>query len=530
MSSSPLDCVVIGYHDGDFQQLAAAARAKESMSPFYSELKRGSGVFQGERLPYMELLNASARVATGVDPKHHVCQLPPLGVLTLVSYLRARGFTAEPVGHFDRELEQLEALLAQNPRTVAITTTFYVDADPIAEVAAFVRERCPDAKIIVGGPHIYNICSDYDDITQNYLLANMGGDIYIFDSQGENALAGLMGALRNGGDYSAVPNLIYQNGDGKFSRTLRVVEDNPLDSTQIDWNSFDRSFFTPSAQMRTARSCAFKCAFCRYPAVAGPLATHEVDVVEAQLRTLSESGAERVIFIDDTFNVPLPRFKDLCRMMVKEKIELDWYSYFRCSNADEEAFDLMAAAGCKGVFLGVESGDEQMLENMNKKVKVKKYLTGIQALAARDITTHTSLIVGYPGETEQTIQNTIDFINESKPTFFNAGIWFYEPKAPVAERCEEFGIQGDGMTWKHNSMGWQEADGLVDRLYESVTGSTILPTYMFDFWGIPYLEGRGVPVERLRGFAKVAEDLLIAGLTSEESSPDLDQKLVKTWD
>ncbi len=82
------------------------------------------------------------------------------------------------------------------------------------------------------------------------------------------------------------------------------------------------------------------------------------------------------MFIDDTFNVPLPRFKDLGRLMIQEQYNFNWFSYFRCSNSDEEAFDLMAKSGCKGVFLGIESGSPSILKNMNKAATIERYAEG----------------------------------------------------------------------------------------------------------------------------------------------------------
>ena len=88
---------------------------------------------------------------------------------------------------------------------------------------------------------------------------------------------------------------------------------------------------------------------------------------------------QNVVFIDDTFNVPLPRFKDICRLMIRKNYRFNWFSYFRCSNSDEEAIDLMARSGCKGVFLGIESGSPHILQAMNKAATIEKYADGIEA-------------------------------------------------------------------------------------------------------------------------------------------------------
>lgn len=79
------------------------------------------------------------------------------------------------------------------------------------------------------------------------------------------------------------------------------------------------------------------------------MTTASVETVRKELRALAEHGVDNVVFVDDTFNVPPKRFKEICRMMIEENLGLNWYSYFRCSNArDEEAFDLAAESGCSG--------------------------------------------------------------------------------------------------------------------------------------------------------------------------------------
>ena len=102
------------------------------------------------------------------------------------------------VNFFTYEKPKLVQLLARKPLAVAITTTFYVDPAPIVEVVRFVREHAPETKVIVGGPHVLNIASDYDDETQDFIFRHIGADIYIIDSQGEDTLARVISQLRKG--------------------------------------------------------------------------------------------------------------------------------------------------------------------------------------------------------------------------------------------------------------------------------------------------------------------------------------------
>ena len=506
-----LDCVIIGHNDVSFKSIAEPLKNMSKRSGAYNDLQANSVMFDNERITYMDLLNRVLKKATGRDHGLHACELPHLGAAYLKSFLRKRNFNAEVVNSFNNNQERLKELLAQSPKAVAITTTLYVDYAPIVEIVNFIREHNSETKIVVGGPHVFTICSDQDEMTQNYIFQEIGADIYVFDSQGELTLTKVLSELREGGkaNLDNVPNLVYTFDNETFKRTPRVVEDNDMNENAVDWGYFEPDYFTPTAQMRTARSCAFKCSFCRYPAFAGSLNLTDLEVIERELSTLKAAGTKNLVFIDDTFNVPLPRFKEICRMMIKNKFDFQWFSFFRCANADDEAFDLMAESGCKGVFLGIESGDPTILKNMNKFADPGRYRYGIQKLKERDITTFATIIIGFPGETRETIQNTMNFLNETSPTFYRLELYFHYNNVPIHQRAEEFGIRGTGYSWKHNTMDWREASEHVQRLYREIDGPRVLPGYMFDFWSIPYLLGKGITIDQIGKFATVAQDLLV---------------------
>ena len=412
-------------------------------------------------------------------------------------------------------------MLAEKPRTVAITTTYYVDPTPVIGIVEFVRRHAPETRIVIGGPHVFNtvfnnVLAD-DVVTQDYLLHRMGGDIYITDSQGEASLVGVLTALRDGVDHLAkVPNLIYTTDGGEtFERTHREPEANDLDENAVDWSQFPDELVAPVNYMRTARSCPFCCAFCNFPVFAGKHKLASVGAVEAELRHLNERGVRYMIFVDDTFNVPLPRFKKICRMMIKNKFDFEWVSFFRCSNADEEAFDLMAESGCAAVYLGVESGDPQILLNMSKHATVEKYEVGIRGLSARGIGTHTGIIVGFPGETRQTALNSLEFLERTRPSSFNAHLYYHDPLSPISKRSEEFGIVGGDFTWRHDTMDWREAAELAEKMTAEVTSSVPLPNYGFDIWAVPYLMSKDISFEKVMAFAEIAREMLVASLPDE---------------
>jgi radical SAM PhpK family P-methyltransferase len=528
MTNGNVDCVLIGYHEMPFSDLVERSKPRAESGGTYSYLKANSVLVEGRRISYTELLNrAWARTHRDASPLN-VFDLPNLGACYLASFLRRRQFSVEIVNFFNHDRDRLARLLSDGPRAVAITTTFYVEPSPIIELVRFIRSQNSETKIVVGGPYVFNLCRDMDVATQDYVLNSIGADIYVRDSQGEATLGLILDCLRSGRDLDDVPNLIYvrnRKSDAAVSRPgLRMLDDvpqsayartpgrpenNDMNAEAIDWSLIDRQLFTPATQTRTARSCAYKCSFCTFPSMAGELTLTNLDVVEGELRYLRDAGVKYLTFIDDTFNVPLPRFKQLLRMMIRNGFDFRWFSHFRAGNADEECLDLMKDSGCMAVFLGIESGDQTVLNHMNKAAKVERYAWAIGQLHKRGIVSFASFIVGFPGETRETVRNTIAFLEATAPTFYQAALYYHYRATPIHQKRVEHGIQGDAYSWRHNTMTWQEAAASVDLMYRTVSQSTILPIFGFDFFGIPYFLAKGLSFDQFSGFLRLAKPMLV---------------------
>jgi p-methyltransferase len=504
------DCIVVGHNDGELDALMRRVRESEEVSGRYADLKLNSVLVAGRRLHHMDLVNR----ALGTD--YNVFAQPHLGAHYLASFMQRRGLRAEIVNTFNRERSRLDALLDEGAHAVAITTTYYIEPEPLAEIVAYVRQRAPETTIIVGGPFVFNTCSYFDADGQDFVFGTIGADVYIFDSQGESTLTSAVRALAAGETLERVPNLVYRSG-GAFARTPRAIEKNDLDANRVDWSGFDRAALGTTVYLRTARSCPFACSFCNYPTLAGEHVVAGSAAVVAELRQLAELGVRDVVFVDDTFNVPLPRFKALLRAVIDARLGLRWMSFFRCSNADDEAFDLMQRSGCTGVFLGIESGDERILKAMNKFAQVERYLSGIRALESRGIFTYASMIVGFPGETRESIERSIELIERARPSFFYPQLYFHDVTSPIHARAKELGIRGAALAWSHPTMDWREAAWWTREMVARVSGSELMPGYSLSCWGAFYLISHGVALDELRAFMRRTRPMVLAGFDEREA-------------
>lgn len=522
-----LDCLLIGFNDADFHDYVRLVRSMGTDTGGYRDLNLAFVDHQGTSYRSLDLLSELYNEGRPGPPRAFSNSdfLWPV-VAYLGHYLHKRGFSWDYVNLFQREKDRLrDLLLSEEVLTVAITTTVYVTPEPIQEIIAFVRRYNERAKIVVGGPYISAQARVPDPEYVQGIFKYIDADYYVISSEGEAALAGLLEALKAGEtNLGKVENIAYRENGG-YVLTASSTESNPLEEDLIDYRIFRPEDVGQLLSIRTAKSCPFTCSFCGFPQRAGRYNYLTVEKVEQLLDHLAELGTVTTLtFLDDTFNVPKKRFKEILRMMIRKGYGFRWNSFYRSDHGDPETIELMGRAGCEGVFLGTESGSDVMLQRMNKTSRRRHYLEALPLFRQAGILAHTNFIVGFPGETEETVQDTIDFIEEGRPATFKAQLWYADPITPIWDEREEYRISEPGFGWRHGTMDFRAACDWIDTLFLRVEGSLWLPQWGFEQWSMFYLQRLGMPLDRVTAFmgafnAAVREKLLDPSRT--EVSPDL---------
>jgi radical SAM PhpK family P-methyltransferase len=520
VTNTKLECLILGHYDLGFKFHEQMQRSRGLSSGEYRNLRMDFITLDDQKLPFLDVLNQ----LTG--QRMHWTEMTQVAPVYLASFLRQAGINAEFASFFHSGRDELNELLSQRPTVVAVTTTLYLTPLIAKEVVQFIRERAPDSYIVVGGPLIDNLSYHLEEADFRLILEEIGGDIYVQQKQGEQTLLNLLMKLRNGEDPGKVKNC-YVKWQRQFVFTGAEAE---FSLAPINWSYYKQKDLGATLQTRTALSCPFRCTFCDYPVRAGKWVPQEITEVENELRQIQErSTVNNLVFIDDTFNVPADRFKEILRMMIKNQFTFRWYSYLRCNIMDEELCDLMARSNCGGVFLGIESGDPDVLKIMKKVATPEQYLRGIKFLRQSGIMTFASLIVGFPGETERTVENTIQLLQDAQPTFFRGEIWYNNPRAPIYSKSKDVhDISGFGYKWKHKTMDWEQGCEMVLKLFGSVTNSTWLPMYDFDFWILPYLQGKGITLDQIKRFVSTCGDLLSMEINVPRGKPVTDRAATET--
>lgn len=416
--------------------------------------------------------------------------------LLLSSYLRRHQHDVQRINHIDAENEasRTAEIQAFAPQIIAVSTTFVLSGQHLSSIGRKLRAQFPSALLIAGGHHVAaNLLSMEPAEKANYLKAS-GFDIFVEDFQGEATLLALANTFP--GPLDAVPNLIWRQPNGNITQTPRRIENTDINDTRIDFTNVTEGSVV---HIRTARSCSFKCAFCSYPSVAGPLALMDMEYVKQTLRKAKEAKSSAVFFVDDTFNVPSERFEALLDWMIEEDMGLPWYSFLRCQHVNKNIVAKMRDSGCAGVFLGVESGSDKILKNMKKGATSRFYREGIRWLKEADILTVGAFIIGYPGETEETVQQTQELIENYGLDFYFLQPFYYLHHTPVHKRAKEFGLSGKGLFWQHATMTSSEAMRHLHRLFTDIKQSIFVnPDYTL--WEIAYLRAKGLTLNEIREY------------------------------
>ncbi len=362
----------------------------------------------------------------------------PLGVFYLASSLRRRG---HEVAVIDGEAENLTAadILERaeqfQPGLVGISTTT-VAFHRALEVARELKRRRPERPIVLGGPHVSS------NLAHGMSFAEFD---FAIVGEGEKPLADLADALERGSDLAAVASLAYRKRDVASGADIPVCHEccvspgrqeclphrgqlivNPVAPRIDDLDALpfpaydlaaDLSLYTPppcnykklpAANVITSRGCPNQCTFCDRSVFGQLLRQRSAENVAAEIEHLwNEYHVREIAFVDNTFTLRPQRIRELFAILDRKGIRFPWTCMSRVSAVDEDLLRFMRDHGCWHISFGIESGNEEILKRIKKKISLEQARQVIGWCAKLGIRTKGFFIVGHPGETLETIDESI---------------------------------------------------------------------------------------------------------------------------
>jgi anaerobic magnesium-protoporphyrin IX monomethyl ester cyclase len=438
-----------------------------------------------------------------------IWNLPGLSSLLVASAARHDGFNVKVVNNFDAEFDKFSEYYDSQsvPPLVGISTTFYLGYAEVKRLTKRLRKHDPNMKIVIGGAFaneqtINSTINDFEEPMRKY-----GLDYVLHSFNSDEEFPALLKAHQQGQGFLQVSNLAYFNKSGEFRSTQKLWRNPTLNSKPMLWKEVDLSFVNRTVQLRTASGCPFACSFCSYPDTAGGHFSMELKLIEQQLLDIQSLGfVDRIIFIDDTFNVPIRRFKEILKILCKFNFE--WFSFLRVQYIDEEVARLMKESGCRGVYLGIESANDTILNNMNKRVSQEKFLRGMAHLKKYEITTFAAFVIGFPGETKETIDENIHFLNSFDVDFYSTKEFYYMPHTGIHTDREKYGLSGMGNQWSHDTMNSETASEMKTYMFKNVSKSIFLDPDT-SLWYLAYLYDQGFSFEQIKSCQRILNEMML---------------------
>lgn len=285
------------------------------------------------------------------------------------------------------------------------------------------------APIILGGGGF----SIMPDLVLEMVHADVG-----IHGDGEGATLLLARALIAGEDISTLPNIAYRHGK-KMVRNPRIDVD--LDHfPQAHRRLFNNRKYEQMGAMvgvETKRGCSEACIFCADPVAKGKkVRVRSPSIVAQELQDLAEQGISWLHFCDSEFNLPLTHAKEICRTIISHRLDdrLRWYCYCSPIPFDHELAKLMKGSGCAGVNFGIDSLCDEQLLRLGRRHRLKDVADLVRILRDEELNFMFDLLVGGPGETEQTVTTTINKVKELDIplTGISVGIRVY-PNTPLGK-------------------------------------------------------------------------------------------------
>lgn len=351
--------------------------------------------------------------------KSHIIT-PPLGIGYLSSYLKKNGVEVIIIDALKENLDHkstVNRILTEKPDVVGITclTAFYIE---VVQLSKTMKKH--GIKVIIGGVH--------PTFLPFQTLKDSKAD-FVVCGEGEIALLKLLKSDFKQTNITGVYSL--KNVSKKPFVTKTKVVENLDDLPFPDWEQIDPRTYPqaphgaiakkfPIGIIMTTRGCPYMCSFCASQKFYDrKIRFRSVNNVIAEIKYLVKNfEIKEVHFEDDNLTMKRDHVEQLCRQIIKNKINISWAcpNGIRADKVDEKILRLMKQAGCYFVAFGIESASPKILNNIHKLESIETINKAIEIANKVGIECQGFFIFGLPGETKETIQESINFARNSKLT------------------------------------------------------------------------------------------------------------------
>ena len=339
---------------------------------------------------------------------------PPLNLLLLTAIVREKGY--EPYIFDCPALELsyediISRLKTIQPKFIGITamTPHIMQAGKLAKL---IKEEIPETVTLLGGAHI-------SSVPEETMLRFPEFDIG-FIGEADYSLPAVLDVLNRGDAASSVQGTISRR-NGELINTGQRTEKINLDTLPLyAWDILEgfphrykpplfATHRIPATPILTSRGCPSKCNFC-YSGCHSAVSTYSAEyIVEMLIHLKKRYGIKEFMLYDDNFVMFRQNLKKFLAILIDKKLDLAWSCNARIDMVSEEMLNLMMQAGCWQISYGIETGNQRIMDLIGKNITKEKIIETLRLTRKAGIRTVGYFMIGHFGETQETIDETIQF-------------------------------------------------------------------------------------------------------------------------
>ena len=332
-------------------------------------------------------------------------RFPPLGIGYIASFLKQHGFDVKIIdGTFQTENKVIKEVERSTPRIVGIYSMYSMREESIR---LGKRIRHLTDLMVAGGP-LPTI--DPLAFTEDFDVVVIG--------EAEHTMLDIVKNFLSGKEVKGIPGTVCKDDDSVFYGERRQpivdLDSLPFPARELFDNDSYKEYYTKHfgyamTSMISSRGCPFMCDFCSKPVFGNTLRLRSPQNIVDEMESIVSLGYDTIWFADDCFTIMKDRVMRICDEIIRRDLKVKWQCLSRVDNIDLEMAAKMKEAGCKRIYFGIESGDDRILKIMKKDIDVQVAKKAVSVAKSVGIETGAFFIIGYPGESNQTILNTIKF-------------------------------------------------------------------------------------------------------------------------
>ncbi len=331
-----------------------------------------------------------------------------------------------------------DRLRSLDPEFVGITCTS-ASYHQAVQIARIVKQESPFVKVVVGGPHV-------SVLPEEALRENVFD--YVFIGEGEVSFDRFL----KGVDPGEIEGIAFKESDGTiYKRCQKEFLTNWNFSPLPDYTLYRLSEYhvsrlhakgNPVVWIETSRGCPFDCSICNKVVHGRTFRPKTVGRVLSEIKLFLKNGIKDFFIADDGFTTDMERAEEICNMIIRDKLEISWscMNGVRVDRVNRTLLNKMKEAGCYRISFGIESGNQNVLDNLGKGVTLEQIESAVKMCKEAGLEIFGLFMFGFLDETLKTMQDTIDFAKRLPLDLVKASIIIPFPGSPLYEKYKALGL------------------------------------------------------------------------------------------